>query len=76
MPCAVAAEIPVSNRRVQTTPQPGLYAVADWLAQERRPDTKQELHDGKLINVGGGTFEHNAIRTNYCRIAFADSAVD
>jgi len=37
------------------------YSVEQYLALEEVAEAKHEYHDGKLIEMSGGTFEHNKI---------------
>ena len=38
--------------------------VAEYLRREETSETKHEFHDGKILAMSGGTFDHAAVATN------------
>jgi Uma2 family endonuclease len=49
------------KQRSLLLPPMGVHTVQDWVTWERSQPVKHELHNGELIPMGGGTFEHNAV---------------
>ena len=39
------------------------YTLAQFLEMEMRSDVRHEFHNGKIINMPGGTLTHNLIGT-------------
>jgi Uma2 family endonuclease len=53
--------------RTKASPAVGRMTVADWVALERATDKKHELQRGHFVEMGDGTFEHNAISFDFGR---------
>jgi Uma2 family endonuclease len=47
------------------------YTPAEYLALEDQAESKSEYHDGEIIPMAGGSFNHNEIITNICNIKTA-----
>lgn len=44
------------------------YTPAEYLALEDQAEFRSEYHDGEIIPMAGGSFNHNEIITNICSI--------
>jgi Uma2 family endonuclease len=53
--------VPPRNGAVFARKVIGRMTFAEWVAFERTTDVKHELWDGEVVEVSGGTYEHNAI---------------
>jgi hypothetical protein len=49
-------------------PQPDRVSLADFLAWELSQDGKHELLGGEILAFSGGSFDHNDIALNVCRL--------
>lgn len=43
---------------------PKRYSLAEYFALEEQAESKSEFHDGEIVAVTGGTFNHNALALN------------
>lgn len=52
-----------------TMPQPQTrrYTVAEYVRFEERSNRKHEFHDGEILAMSGGSFNHGLIATNFNR---------
>ena len=49
----------------------GLLSFTEYLAFEEKSEVKHEFHDGKLIQMAGGTHNHNTISANIIGLLFS-----
>ena len=43
------------------------YTIAEYVRFEERADARHEFHDGEILAMSGGSFEHSLIATNFNR---------
>lgn len=43
---------------------PQRYSLAEYFALEEQAESKREFHNGEIVAVTGGTFNHNALALN------------
>ncbi len=55
---------PIAN---QPKPEKRYYTPEEYLALEETAIDKSEYHDGEIIQITGGTANHNKIALNFCR---------
>ena len=46
------------------------YSFAEYLALEEKSEVKHEFHNGKLLPMAGGTFNHNLIATTISALLY------
>ncbi len=51
---------------MQTAEAKTRYTPEEYLALEEQAEFKSEYHDGEIIPMAGGSFNHNEIITNFC----------
>lgn len=51
---------------MQTAKAKTRYTPEKYLALEEQAKFKSEYHDGEIISMAGGSFNHNEIITNSC----------
>ena len=52
---ALMTTMPIPQRR---------YTVEEYLRLEEKADVRHEFHDGEILAMSGGTYEHSLINVN------------
>ena len=50
----------------QSAPK-ALFSIEEYLRNEEKSQTKHEYHEGEILAMSGGTFEHSLISANFAR---------